>query len=336
VTVVTSRHDRNLPRHDVIGGVEVVRTDVVARVNKGTVSPTLPLTAARLARRARVAHMHLPMLEAGIVGVLARHPRLVTTYHCDVVLPPGAVASAAVRAVDLSARFALRRSALRIVTSDDYAVGSRLATDLVGASALPPPCLDRRGGSPRFRSGPGIHVGFMGRIVEEKGLEHLVDGFLALDDPDARLLIGGDYENVAGGSVVEGVRRHAGGDNRIRLLGFLPDDQIADFYASLDVFALPSINALEAFGIVQVEAMMAGVPAMASDLPGVRVPIRETGFGRIVPPRDSDAIATAIRELRDHGPDRDAGARITRARFSLEATLDAYERLLDQVAGETV
>ena len=152
--------------------------------------------------------------------------------------------------------------------------------------AIPPPCLPVRAAEPTYRRGRGFHVGFLGRIVEEKGVEHLVDAFLALDDPDARLLIGGEHESVAGGSVVARVRAHAGDDDRIHLLGFVPDQRLAEFYASIDAFALPSVNAFEAFGIVQVVGMLAGVPALVSDLPGVRLPVARTGFGRIVPAAD--------------------------------------------------
>ena len=130
-------------------------------------------------------------------------------------------------------------------------------------SVVPPPCPPPAFGLPTFRETDGLHVGFLGRIVREKGLQHLIRGFRALPDADARLLIGGDYEHVAGGSVIDQVRAATDGDSRVRLLGFVPDARIADFCASLDVFALPSVNAFEAFGIVQVAALQAGVPVLA-------------------------------------------------------------------------
>jgi glycosyltransferase involved in cell wall biosynthesis len=166
--------------------------------------------------------------------------------------------------------------------------------------------------------------------VEEKGVEYLVDAFRRMPDPDARLLIAGDYTNVAGGSVVDRVRQHIASDPRIELLGFVPDGLIPDFYASLDVFALPSVNALEAFGIVQVEAMMAGVPVIASGLPGVREPLRRTGFGRVVAPRDVAALERAMRELKSSPPDRERGSRLAREQFGLSRTLDAYEAVLEE------
>ena len=71
---------------------------------------------------------------------------------------------------------------------------------------VPPPCPPPPAGEPSYRETDGLHVGFLGRIVREKGLEYLVRGFRALPDPDARLLIGGDFTHVAGGSVVDQVR----------------------------------------------------------------------------------------------------------------------------------
>ncbi|GLZ31663.1 glycosyl transferase family 1 [Lentzea sp. NBRC 105346] len=324
VRVVTTRHDPSLPHDETINGVRVSRAPVLARLGKGVISPAFPALVREASANARVLNLHLPMLEAGLVAGLAKCP-IVVTYHCDVSLPPGLVNDVQRRAIDASSRAAMRRADVVAVTSEDYANHSRLWSSIAPRVAtVPPPCRPVPAGAPRFRDGDGLHVGFLGRIVEEKGVEHLVDGFRALGDPDARLLIGGDFGAVAGGSVIDRVRQHVDGDPRIKLLGFVPDDDLGDFYASLDVFALPSVNAFEAFGIVQVVAMLAGVPVLASDLPGVRIPVRETGFGRLVRPGDAAGIASALRELRDHPP---ADTGLAAAKFSVPAVLDAYEAL---------
>jgi glycosyltransferase involved in cell wall biosynthesis len=197
-------------------------------------------------------------------------------------------------------------------------------------AVIPPPCPPPPSGRPGYRDGAGPHVGFLGRIVEEKGLEYLVDGFRALPDPSARLLIGGDFAAVAGGSVVDRVRARIAGDPRIRLLGFIPDDRLGDFYASLDVFALPSVNAFEAFGIVQVVAMQAGVPVLASDLPGVRTPVLRTGFGELVAPRDVPGITEALARLTSRPLDAVTGVAAARRLCDLDGVLDAYEALFDR------
>lgn len=331
VTVVATQHDPALPREEVLDGVRVVRTPVALRLGKGAVSPGFAGAVARETRGAGVLNLHLPMLEAGLVARLSKAP-VVLTYQCDVSLPPGLVNAVQGRAVDVSSRVAMARAAAVGVTSEDYAQHSRLWSAMRGKEReIPAPCLDRAGGAPRFRDGEGFHVGFLGRIVEEKGVHHLVEGFQALGDPDARLLVAGDFAAVAGGSVIEQVRRAIGDDDRIRVLGFVPDDALADLYASIDVFALPSVNAFEAFGIVQVEAMMTGVPALASDMPGVRQPVLRTGYGAIARPRDAASIAEGLRRLRDAPPPRAAVAEAARALYGVERTVDAYAALFAEV-----
>lgn len=332
VLVVTTRHDPSLLITETLNGVEIRRVPILGRVGKGVISPGFPQAVAAAARRAAVLNLHLPLLEAGPITLLTRGAPVVVTYQCDVAMNASLVERLQQRVMDASAALAMRRSVVVVPSSDDYAAHSRLATTMAGRSqAIAPPCLDRSGGRPAFRDGPGLHVGFVGRIVEEKGLEYLVDGFRRLPDPSARLLIAGDHTAVAGGSVVERVRRTAGEDQRVRLLGFLPDAALPDLYASLDVFALPSVNSFEAFGIVQVEAMMTGVPALTTDLPGVRLPVRRTGFGRVVPPRDPAAIHRTLEELQRVPPDRKLGAAATRRWYGPGTAVQQYGELFDSL-----
>ena len=332
VQVVAGRHDAGLPAEEMLDGVHVLRTPVLGRLGKSLVSPGLLSRIVSASRAARVTNLHLPMPEAGFVAPFLGSP-LVLTYQCD-VSPGSTVVDRTIRvAMDASSRVAMRRAARVVVSSDDYAHHSRVWPAMAGRTVvIPPSCHARPAGRPRFRDGDGLHVGFLGRIVEEKGLQYLVRGFQQLDDPDARLLVGGDFSAVAGGSVIEEVRALVAADPRIRLLGFLPDEEVADLYASIDVFALPSVNSFEAFGIVQVEAMMAGVPVLASDLPGVRTPVQETGFGVVVAPRDVPGIAAGLAQLRAAPPDAEVGASRARDRYALETVLDAYEKLLTSVA----
>ncbi len=229
--------------------------------------------------------------------------------------------------LDRSHIAAFKRAAAICVTSDDYAASSRLAGHLDGRTTeIPPPSLLRPAGRPAFRDGPGLHVGFLGRIVEEKGLEYLVAGFRQLG-PDARLVIGGDFASVAGGSVVDKVMSAIDGDPRVRMLGFVPDEDVADFYASLDVFALTSINSLEAFGIVQVEALMLGIPSLAIG------PARSARAGhpyRLRTHRPSarlDAITQGLRHLGSATLDVAAGAAAAQKLFLADNIVEQHAEL---------
>jgi glycosyltransferase involved in cell wall biosynthesis len=328
VAVVTSRHDRTLPARERIAGVDVYRCPVVGRITRAQITPTYATVARRLARRSSVMHVHLPMAEGGLVARFARPTPVVSTLHIDLYLPPGWLNRVAVFASDRTSRSALRRSAAIVANSDDQAHASKF-WPLVRArefAPIPAPCVDRRGGRPRYRETAGSHVGFLGRIVEDKGIEYLIRAFRRIADPDARLLIGGNYLTVAGGSNLAHVRAEIAGDPRVRVLGELRGAEIDDFYASIDVFALPSVA--ESFGIVQAEAMMCGVPSVTTDLPGGRYPVLATGFGALVPPRDVGALERALLDLAGTSPEwRAERAAEARRRFSVQTCLDAYEKL---------
>ncbi len=330
VVVVATRHEPGLPKRETVNGVEVRRTRVWFRIGKGVISPALPFVAAWHAMRAKVLNLQLPMLEAGLIALLTPGVRKITTFHCDVHLPKGFVNRLQVLAMDVSCRVAIRLSEVVVPSSNDYAEHSRLRRALLRRTLVPivPPTRDRSGGEPRFRDGDGLHVGFLGRIVEEKGIAYLMEGFTRIEDPDARLLIGGDFAKVAGGSVIDTLRGYIDADPRIRVLGFLEEEDLVHFYASLDLFALPSVNPLEAFGIVQAEAMKVGVPVVASDMPGVRRPVQLTRYGTVVPVRDGPAITTAITGLAARLPLSLEGRDRARELYTTERTTDEYERLM--------
>ena len=94
---------------------------------------------------------------------------------------------------------------------------------------------------------------------------------------------------------------------------------------------LPSINSTESFGMVQVEAMTCGTPAVASDLPGVRCPVRETGMGKIVPPRNAQALAEAIIEILDHPEQFTGDADGIRHHYSSETVARRYEAIFKEL-----
>lgn len=299
VAVVTTQHEAELPPEEVLDGVHVFRAPVVFRIGRGPISPSFIPLARRIAARSRVLHLHLPMLESAPITWLARPMPIVSTHHIDLWLKPTLMNRIQIQGVNLSVRNAIRNSTHVVVNSDDQARHSNVWSVIEKGewSAIPAPCLDARGGAPTFRDGSGYHVGFMGRIVPDKGIEYLVQGFQRIADPHDRLLLAGQYDAVAGGSNIDELRRLVGGDDRVVFLGLLDRVGTSDFYASIDTFALTSVA--ESFGIVQAEAMMCGLPVVGSDLPGGRVPVRQTGFGRLTKPGDVGAIAAALVELRD-------------------------------------
>jgi glycosyltransferase involved in cell wall biosynthesis len=332
VAVVAVQHDKSLPLREVRAGVSIFRAPVRRTIGRGPVSPQFVSLARRVARKSAIVNAHVPMLEVAPIALGVRDRPLVTTHHIDLWLPPGVVNAAATLAVDVSTWAAMRLSDAVVVNSTDQARGSKLWPMIRRRNwrGIAAPCLDRRGGEPIYRDGRGLHIGFLGRIAEEKGIVYLIRAFQLLDDPDARLLIGGDWIKIAGGGIEHRLRPLIGDDKRVRMLGLLSGSQIDNFYASIDVFSLPSIS--ESFGIVQAEAMMVDVPSVTTDLAGGRSPVLETGFGRRVMPRDPVALARAITELAALTPEERAeGGRRARKLYRMETFFNAYEELFDQL-----
>jgi len=110
-------------------------------------------------------------------------------------------------------------------------------------------------------------------------------------------------------------------------LGEVKSEDMGSFYSLIDVLVLPSINSTEAFGMVQVEAMMVGVPVVASDLPGVRVPIQKTGMGKIVPIKDSHKLAEAVVEVLVNKKKYVKDKEFITEKFSIENTINFYNIL---------
>jgi len=178
-------------------------------------------------------------------------------------------------------------------------------------------------------------IGFLGRIVFEKGLAFLLRAFQDLRSrhPDLYLVIAGDWEDVAGGSVKATLLSYlAGREDRIRFTGRLSDAEADEFLRFVDVLALPSIDPLEAYGMVQVEAMLQGTPVVATDLPGVRTVVQRTGMGQIVARKDPHALALALERVVYDGAFTPRTPEEVTHLLELGDPIDAYESLFREVA----
>ena len=171
-----------------------------------------------------------------------------------------------------------------------------------------------------------IAVGFLGRLVKEKGLDVFAQVARALADRGVRhkLLVIGD------GPARDWFAREVPG---AVFAGFQRGPELGRAVASMDVFFNPSVT--ETFGNVTLEAMAAGVPVVAADATGACDLVDEGETGFLVPPRDAaayaDAIARIVREpglrqrLGDAGHAKAAGYRWDAIN---QTVLDAYRALL--------
>jgi glycosyltransferase involved in cell wall biosynthesis len=150
--------------------------------------------------------------------------------------------------------------------------------------------------------------------------------------PSVKYLLAGQYLDVVGENVWERLQPQIQQyRDHIEFLGPLPIQEMGNFFGTCDVMTVPSINSTESFGLVQVEAMLSGCPVVATNLPGVREPVRVTQMGQVVPIRDARALADAIVEILENR------AQYVRPReeiadlFSIERTVREYERLFQEL-----
>jgi glycosyltransferase involved in cell wall biosynthesis/GT2 family glycosyltransferase len=145
-------------------------------------------------------------------------------------------------------------------------------------------------------SSAGSHrsvVGYAGRLAAHKGVDVLLEAVAGM--PDATLRVAGDGP-VAGALLERAERPDLVG--RVVFVGAVQDEELASFYASLDVLAVPSLTTatwVEQFGRVPVEAMAAGVPVVASDSGALPDVVGEAGL--LVAPGDAMVLRAALNEV---------------------------------------
>lgn len=156
-----------------------------------------------------------------------------------------------------------------------------------------------------------------------KGFEYLIRAIRAVEK-DALLMLGGTGPLTG---ALQALAQAEGVAERIQFLGRIPDTELPAHYHAADIFCLPSIEPSEAFGLVQVEAMICRKPVISCELNnGVSYVNRHGETGLVVPPRDPDALAQALNRLLDNDALRKNMGEAGHVRAKDEFTLDRMWR----------
>ena len=206
-------------------------------------------------------------------------------------------------------------------------------------SVIPMPVVVRHFERAGERKPVGHRLLFVGRLVERKGAHVAIEALEVLKRKgrEAHLTVVGDgperdrLEALAG---EKGVRA------QIDFRGSVPAESVADAFAEADVFLMPALTdwkgEQEGFGLVLVEAMMSGVPVVASQSGGIPDVVTDEETGLLVPERDPEALAGAAARLLT---DRALGRRLARSaaedvrrRFAPEAIARRFEAVYRRAA----
>jgi glycosyltransferase involved in cell wall biosynthesis len=138
-------------------------------------------------------------------------------------------------------------------------------------------------------------MGFVGRIVRDKGLIELAQSWRVLREryPSLHLLVAGPFESQD--PIPADVEATLRSDPRIHLAGMLQD--MPSVYRALDLLVLPTYR--EGFPASLLEASAMGLPVIATRIPGCVDAVRDGETGVLVPVRDSESLTAAIRAYLD-------------------------------------
>ncbi len=270
--------------------------DVTYNSSNAPISPR-PGTWARVREAIRafdpdVIHVHEPLTPSvSMFATLSGSAPIVATFHS------GAERS---RLFDVAApllRRVARRIGIRVAVSERAA---SFARERIGGEFRVVPNgvdVERWENSAPADLGSGTKLLFVGRLDERKGFPTAVESFgrLAAERADLRLIAAGDGpDRDAIGSLPADLR------DRVVMLGAVANRELPPIHAACDVYLGTSIGG-ESFGYVLVEAMAAGLPVVASDIPGYDEVIHDGVEGLLVPPRAPGALAAAVGRVLDDG-----------------------------------
>jgi D-inositol-3-phosphate glycosyltransferase len=334
VQVATSRLRGDQARER-YGPVEVARfrcVNVLERlwsVPVPLVSPTMLFFLWRRARLADVVvahgHVYIGTLFAALAARLTKRP-FVLVQHAPFI-DYGRGLNVVERAVDRTLGRRIIRSARTVIAVSDF------TADFVRSLVPDVPIEMVRSGvdhdrfaaagarSPRAR--PTVLT--VRRLVPRNGVDSLVEAWrLAGLGAQAELVIGG------AGPEIEDIQRLAAGDPSIRIMGYVPDDDLPTLYQDADLFVLPSRSG-EGFGLVALEAMASGLPVLATSSGGVVDIVKDGVNGRLVPPNDVPSLAEALHQLVEDGAMRSKlaeGARRSAEASTWDASIDLLAAVL--------
>ncbi|HEX4348562.1 MAG TPA: glycosyltransferase [Vicinamibacterales bacterium] len=306
-------------------GVTVARAGTLTTKHSVPLCPSFPFQLWK--ESADCVVLHEPNPVAGCSVFLHNPaPRLVVWHHADLLRPSWAPPT-----YGRIQRSLYRRAECVIVSSPRLAASSALVQHARRVAVIPFGIDLERYRQASAERASAIHaikwraagpiVLFVGRLVYYKGVHVLIEAMKAC---------AGTLVLVGDGPLEAELRARAaalGIADRVVFAGRASDADLPAYFQAADVFVLPSIASTEAFGVVQIEAMAAGVPVVSTDLPtGVPWVNQDGVSGLVVPPEDVTALSAAIARLLRDGELR---ARLGRSASLRADALFARRRMFD-------
>jgi rhamnosyl/mannosyltransferase len=300
-TSVLAADPDNLSKKETINGVNVIRSAEIINIASTSIAPGYIVDVIKICNGS-ILHVHLPNPMASFALFCAflcgrDMSNIVIHWHSDIVKQKLLLAL-----YKPLQSWLLRRAKKVIVTSQNYLDSSEPLQPFIKKCEVIPIGIDSIEGSVDQNLVSRIKDKYenkkiifsLGRHIYYKGFEYLVEA--AKDVNDAVFLIGGK------GPDTEKYRRMIEEyqlQNTVFLLGRIEVDELPSYYAAADVYAFPSIEKSEAFGVVQLESMSVGTPIVATNIKGSGVPwVNEhMTSGLICEPKNALALSNSLNQI---------------------------------------
>lgn len=305
VRVVTTKHRNELVDSEVINGVEVNRSRVWFRFSRSMFSPGMILKLIKEVAETDKVIVFLPFAEVLWVAMLCHlyGKRFLLAHNGDIVLPPGILNRLIEWAYYKMTYLATIEAKGIVVNTDDYAHSSKLLEQFIDkcevintlAEKVPVDKLLLKSWNDNINpNGKSIIIGFAGRFVREKGFDILLRAIpqVVRVYPQSKFLFAGELQMPYENFLQDNKELVACVKNNLVTMGLLERKQMGSFYELCDVFVISSRT--DCYPTTQIEALLAGVPVVVTNIPGARVPVIKTGMGLVVEKENPNELAKAI------------------------------------------
>lgn len=295
-------------------------------LGKGFIMPTYWLKSIEQVRWAEVVNCHLPSIESFWLALWGKvfGKKVVVTHHCEFMFT-GTIANKIIAILSWPIHFFVYLLADKIVAyTEDYANHSSFLKIFNNKLEFILPTIKIK--ALKKRPQKKYIIGYVGRIAWEKGLDRLIDIIPLLKKEfkdNFEMWWVGPYKDVKGDNFYKKLKLK----KEIKLVGPIEHEKLNEYYAQMDCLVLPSTDNLETFGIVQAEAMVCGIPVVASNLPGVRVPVTMTGMGEIASITDNVDLAKQIIKVLKNKYVGNEKVKL----FNYRITVDRYEKVFKKL-----
>lgn len=301
VKVLVCRDERGGSFREKINGVDVTRAGSLGTYFSCPLSFSFIRKFRKMSKNADVVEIHLPFPLADLALLLSGFKgRVVIAWHSDIVKQKKLMFFYKPLMKTLLKRADCIITATKgHIDGSDYLPEYREKCRVIPYGVTPREYLsvERKPVLTELSSNKSsVKVFFTGRLVYYKGADVLLKAFKYVKN--CELFIAGTGELEA---ELKAFAKANGMEKTVHFLGFLPDKTLRQAYGDCDIFVLPSVVKSEAFGIVQLEAMVYGKPVINTSLPsGVPHVSIDGETGITVPPSDEKALAKAINTLAEN------------------------------------